>query len=155
MFDFVDPPRHLALRPADRVLDEGELDVLGMHLEQFILPAIPADPAVYISPLASVPNTGVPALEKRPTRIKLTGRKYMAAGAAASSIGGTALTRGDVPATAVITSPVQSKKRKTFVAPTLSAFEAVQVAYALPLGMYLLSSNVIINYELRVTEVCF
>ncbi|KAM0067891.1 hypothetical protein Hdeb2414_s0002g00066631 [Helianthus debilis subsp. tardiflorus] len=57
MFDFVDPPRHLALRPADRVLDEGELGVLGMHLEQFMLPAIPADPTAYISPchLSQIP----------------------------------------------------------------------------------------------------
>ncbi|KAJ0790413.1 hypothetical protein HanPI659440_Chr05g0215151 [Helianthus annuus] len=136
MFDFLDPPRHLALRPADRVLDEGELGVLGMHLEQFVLPAIPADPAAYISPLPSVPNTGVPALEKRPTRIKLTGRKYMAAGVAVSSIGETAFPGGDAHATTVITSPVHaSKKRKTFIPPTLSAFQAVQAAYALPLGI--------------------
>ncbi|KAJ0927059.1 hypothetical protein HanRHA438_Chr04g0178401 [Helianthus annuus] len=131
---FVDPPRHLALKAADRVLDEGELGVLGMHLEQFVLPAVPADPAAYISPLPSVPSAGVPALEKRPTRIKLTGRKYMAAGVAASSIGGTSFPGGDAPATAVITSPVHaSKKRKTFIAPTLSVFQAVQAAYALPL----------------------
>ncbi|KAJ0836963.1 hypothetical protein HanRHA438_Chr16g0772891 [Helianthus annuus] len=29
LFDFVDPPRHLALRTADHVLDEGESGVLG------------------------------------------------------------------------------------------------------------------------------
>ncbi|MFS7909623.1 hypothetical protein Hanom_Chr02g00096741 [Helianthus anomalus] len=44
------------------------------------------------------------------------------------------------------------KNKKTFVAPILSAFEAVQAAYALPFGTYLLSSNVIIHYEPRVTE---
>ncbi|KAJ0534604.1 hypothetical protein HanIR_Chr09g0421601 [Helianthus annuus] len=59
LFDFVDPPRHLALRAADRVLDEQEPDVLRIHLEQFLLPALPADPAAYVSPL---PPAGVVAL---------------------------------------------------------------------------------------------
>ncbi|MFS8008152.1 hypothetical protein Hanom_Chr14g01269341 [Helianthus anomalus] len=49
MFNFVDPPRHTALRAADRVLSEQEPDVLKVHLEQFSLPVVPADPAVYIS----------------------------------------------------------------------------------------------------------
>ncbi|MFS7908864.1 hypothetical protein Hanom_Chr01g00088061 [Helianthus anomalus] len=148
MFDFVDPPWHLALRLADRVLDEGELGVLGMHLDQFVLPVVPADPAAYISPLPSVSNTSAPASEKRPTRIKLTGRKYVAAGVVASSVGETPSPVGDAPASIVITSPVHaSKKRKTFVSPTLSAFQAVQTAYALPLCMYCSSSNVIMSYE--------
>ncbi|KAJ0515378.1 hypothetical protein HanHA300_Chr10g0379921 [Helianthus annuus] len=153
LFDFVDPSRHLALRATDRVLNEGEPGVLEMHLEQFLVPALPADPTTYIAPLPLVPSGGVSALEKKPTRIKVTGRKYMAAGAAASSVGGTSLTRGDLSTTAAMTSPGPApKKRKTFVAPTLSAFEAVQAAYALPFGTYLLSSNVIINYEPLVTK---
>ncbi|MFS7939514.1 hypothetical protein Hanom_Chr05g00452671 [Helianthus anomalus] len=49
LFDFVDPPRHVALKAADRVLGEQEPDVLKIHLEQFLLPAVPADPTVYIS----------------------------------------------------------------------------------------------------------
>ncbi|MFS7902765.1 hypothetical protein Hanom_Chr01g00015111 [Helianthus anomalus] len=49
LFDFVDPPRHTALRVADSVLGEQEPDVLKVHLEQFLLLAEPADPAVYIS----------------------------------------------------------------------------------------------------------
>ncbi|MFS7917478.1 hypothetical protein Hanom_Chr03g00189511 [Helianthus anomalus] len=50
LFDFVVPLRHLALRAADRVLDEQEPDVLKVHLDQFLLPALPADPVAYISP---------------------------------------------------------------------------------------------------------
>ncbi|MFS7993139.1 hypothetical protein Hanom_Chr12g01090551 [Helianthus anomalus] len=59
----------------------------------------------------------------------------MAAGAAASSFGGAALTGGDISTAAVMISPGHaSKKQKTFVAPTLSAFEVVQAAYAMPFG---------------------
>ncbi|KAJ0678027.1 hypothetical protein HanOQP8_Chr12g0443261 [Helianthus annuus] len=123
LFDFVDPPRHLALRVEDRVLNEGDPGVLEMHLEQFLLPALPADPAAYIAPLPLVRSSGVPSVEKKPTRIKVTGRKYMASGAAASSVGGTALTGGDISTPVAMISPGPiSKKGKTFVAPTLSAF---------------------------------
>ncbi|KAJ0952853.1 hypothetical protein HanPSC8_Chr02g0077151 [Helianthus annuus] len=153
LFDFVDPPRHLALSVADHALNEGDPGVLEMHLEQFLLPALPADSAAYIAPLPLVPSGGVSSVEKKPTRIKVTGRKYMASGAAASSVGGTALTRGDTSTPVAMISPGPiSKKRKTFVPPSLSAFEAVQAAYALPLGTYLLSSNMIINYKPLVTE---
>ncbi|MFS7902766.1 hypothetical protein Hanom_Chr01g00015121 [Helianthus anomalus] len=56
----------------------------------------------------------------------------MAAGAATSSIGGTASARGDTPAATELTSPTHvAKKRKTFIAPTLTAFEVVQAAFAL------------------------
>ncbi|KAJ0607799.1 hypothetical protein HanLR1_Chr03g0094311 [Helianthus annuus] len=155
LFDFVDPPRHLALRAVDRVLDEQEPDVLKVHLEQFLLPVVPVDPVVYVSPLSLSGGSSVAAPEKKPTRVKVTGRKYMAAGAATSSAGGTAFTRGDASATAEMTSPTHvAKKRKTFVAPTLTAFEAVQAVYALPLGMYFMLSNVIMNYELHVTKAC-
>ncbi|KAJ0806330.1 hypothetical protein HanPI659440_Chr02g0088271 [Helianthus annuus] len=135
LFDFVDPPRHLALSVADHTLNEGDPGVLEMHLEQFLLPALPTDSAAYIAPLPLVPSGGVSSVEKKPTRIKVTGRKYMASGAAASSVGGTALTRGDTSTPVAMISPGPiSKKRKTFVPPSLSAFEAVQAAYALPLG---------------------
>ncbi|MFS8016263.1 hypothetical protein Hanom_Chr15g01366481 [Helianthus anomalus] len=49
MFDFVDPLRNAALRASDRVIGEKEPDVLKIHLEQFLLPAVLADPAAYIS----------------------------------------------------------------------------------------------------------
>ncbi|MFS8002052.1 hypothetical protein Hanom_Chr13g01197581 [Helianthus anomalus] len=106
-----------------------------MHLEQFLLPALPADPAAYIVPLPLIPSSDVPSVEKKPTRIKITGRNYMASGAAASSVGGTTLTGGDISTPGAMISPGPiSKKRKTFVAPTLSAFQAVQAAYAPLLG---------------------
>ncbi|MFS7948939.1 hypothetical protein Hanom_Chr06g00565721 [Helianthus anomalus] len=49
LFLFVDPPRHAALKAADRVIGELEPYVLKIHLEQFLLPAVPADPDAYIS----------------------------------------------------------------------------------------------------------
>ncbi|KAJ0902152.1 hypothetical protein HanPSC8_Chr08g0333661 [Helianthus annuus] len=135
MFDFIDPPRHLALRSADHVLDEGELDVLGMHLEQFILPAVPADPAVYISPLSAVANTGVSVSEKKPARIKLTGKKHTATHVVVTSVEESACVGRDIPLAANMTSPGRAlKRRKTFFVPTLSAFEAVQAAHAFPTG---------------------
>ncbi|MFS8001122.1 hypothetical protein Hanom_Chr13g01186511 [Helianthus anomalus] len=73
--------------------------------------------------------------EKKPTRTKVTGRKYMVAGAAASSAGGAVLTESGIAMTAEMTSPTHvSKKRKTFVTPTLTAFVAMQPAYAMPIG---------------------
>ncbi|MFS8023194.1 hypothetical protein Hanom_Chr16g01448601 [Helianthus anomalus] len=105
LFDFVDPPRHLALRAADRMLDNQEPGLLKVHLEQFLLPALPADPAVYLSPFSLSGGSGVAAPEKKPTRIKITGRKYMASSAAPSSAGVTSFTRGDTSTTTEITSP--------------------------------------------------
>ncbi|MFS7964604.1 hypothetical protein Hanom_Chr08g00752301 [Helianthus anomalus] len=48
LFDFVDP-RNAAMESADRVIGEQEPDVLKIHLEQFLLPAVSADPTAYIS----------------------------------------------------------------------------------------------------------
>ncbi|MFS7917477.1 hypothetical protein Hanom_Chr03g00189501 [Helianthus anomalus] len=59
----------------------------------------------------------------------------MAAWTTASSAGSALLTEGGIAMTAEMTSPTHvSKKRKTFVTPTLAAFEAIQAAYALPIG---------------------
>ncbi|KAJ0836707.1 hypothetical protein HanRHA438_Chr16g0770041 [Helianthus annuus] len=115
LFDFVDPPQHAALRAADRVLGEQEPDVLKVHLEQFLLPVVPADPTMYISqpPPSGASSVAVP--EKKPTRIRVTGRKYMAAGVATSFAGVAAPARGATPATAELTSPTHvSENRKTF-----------------------------------------
>ncbi|MFS7998086.1 hypothetical protein Hanom_Chr12g01149531 [Helianthus anomalus] len=65
LFDFVDPPRHAALKAEDRVLDEQETNVLKVHLEQFLLPAVPADPAAYISELPPNGGSNVATMEKR------------------------------------------------------------------------------------------
>ncbi|KAF5815926.1 hypothetical protein HanXRQr2_Chr03g0128641 [Helianthus annuus] len=59
----------------------------------------------------------------------------MAAGAATSSVGVTAPSGSAAVTAAELTSPTRAlKKRKTFTVPALIAFEAMQVAYALPLG---------------------
>ncbi|MFS8020093.1 hypothetical protein Hanom_Chr15g01411481 [Helianthus anomalus] len=120
------PPRYTALRVADRVLGEHEPDILKIHLEQFLLLAVPADPAVYISHPPPSGGSSVAVPEKKPTRIKVTEKKYMSAGAATSSGCGTASARGCTPATTELTSPTHvAKKQKTFIAPTLTTFEAV------------------------------
>ncbi|MFS7955123.1 hypothetical protein Hanom_Chr07g00638941 [Helianthus anomalus] len=54
LFDFFDPLRHTALKAADRVLGDQKPDVLKIHLEQFLLPAVPADPTAYITILPLV-----------------------------------------------------------------------------------------------------
>ncbi|KAF5813479.1 hypothetical protein HanXRQr2_Chr03g0098931 [Helianthus annuus] len=137
MFDFIDPPRHLALRPADRVLDGGEPDVLGMHLEQFSLPAVPADPTVYITSLSVFANTVMSVAEKKSARTKLGGRKHTATPVVVTSAGESSCIGRDIPLAADMTSAGRAfKKRKTFVIPTLSAFEAVQAACAFPTGIY-------------------
>ncbi|KAF5798164.1 hypothetical protein HanRHA438_Chr07g0300181 [Helianthus annuus] len=81
LFDFVDPPRNAALRTADCVIGEQEPNVLKIHLEQFLLPAMPADPIAYISQPPPSGGSSVSAAEtKKPTRVKITGRKVMTAG---------------------------------------------------------------------------
>ncbi|MFS8024720.1 hypothetical protein Hanom_Chr16g01466721 [Helianthus anomalus] len=114
LFDFVDPPRHAALKAEDRVLGKQEPDVLKIHLEQFC---------------CQLGGGNVVAIEKKSVRVRITGRKYMAAGTGASSFSVTA-PAGSV---AELASPTNvSKKRKTV--PALTAFEEMQAAYALPLG---------------------
>ncbi|MFS7986818.1 hypothetical protein Hanom_Chr11g01014671 [Helianthus anomalus] len=84
LFDFVEPPRHAALKATDRVLGEQEPDILKTHLEQFLLPIVLADPTAYFSQPSPSGGSNVVAIEKKPTRISFTERKYMAAGAASS-----------------------------------------------------------------------
>ncbi|KAJ0511137.1 hypothetical protein HanIR_Chr11g0548621 [Helianthus annuus] len=146
MFDFIDPPRHLALKYADRMLDEGEPDVLKVHLEQFLLPAVPADPMAYIAPLSGMTISAVASSEKKPARIKLTGKKHTATHGSVPTMEETSSMGRDVPLVADLTSPGRvSKKRKAFVALTLSAFEAVQAACAFSPGTSVgVSSGVVI-----------
>ncbi|KAM0071754.1 hypothetical protein Hdeb2414_s0001g00028851 [Helianthus debilis subsp. tardiflorus] len=49
LFDFIDPPRHAALRSADRVVGEQEASVLKIHIEHFLLPAITADSSAQVA----------------------------------------------------------------------------------------------------------
>ncbi|MFS7960189.1 hypothetical protein Hanom_Chr08g00700261 [Helianthus anomalus] len=48
-FDFVDPPRHVALRSANRVVGEQEADVLKIHIENFLLLVTPTGSNVHVS----------------------------------------------------------------------------------------------------------
>ncbi|MFS7964529.1 hypothetical protein Hanom_Chr08g00751421 [Helianthus anomalus] len=82
LFDFVDPPRNAALQAVDCVIGEQEPDVLKGHLEQFLLPSMPADQATYISQPPPSGGSGVSAVEAKKTiRVRVAGRKYMATGA--------------------------------------------------------------------------
>ncbi|KAJ0884103.1 hypothetical protein HanPSC8_Chr10g0429481 [Helianthus annuus] len=145
MFDFIDPPRHLGLKSADRMLDEGEPDVLKVHLEQFLLPAVPADPLAYIAPLSGMTIAVAASSEKRPARIKLSGKKHPVTHGSMPTMEETPTMGRDVPLVSDLTSPGRvSKKRKTFVAPTLSAFQAVQAACAFSPGTIMgVSSGVV------------
>ncbi|MFS7945764.1 hypothetical protein Hanom_Chr06g00527981 [Helianthus anomalus] len=119
----------------DHVLGQQEPDVLKIHLEDFLLPAMPTDPAAYLSQPPPIGGSNVAAIEKKPTWISVTGRKYMAAGAASSSVGVTIPAGSAAVTAAELTSPTYVlKKRKTFTVPALTAFEAMQAAYALPIG---------------------
>ncbi|KAJ0715450.1 hypothetical protein HanPI659440_Chr13g0501281 [Helianthus annuus] len=127
LFDFVDPPRNAALRAAERMIREQEPDVLKIHLEQFLLPAVPADPSAYISQPPPSGGSGVSAAEaKKPIRVKVTGRKYMTAGAATSAVAvGISVPAGSVAVTSVaaeLASPTRAlKKRKVQVEGVSSA----------------------------------
>ncbi|MFS7956831.1 hypothetical protein Hanom_Chr07g00659191 [Helianthus anomalus] len=137
LFDFVDPPRNAALRAADREIGEQEPDVLKIHLEQFLLPAVPVDPAAYISQPPPSGGSNVTAAEaKKPIWVKVTGRKYMAAGAATSAVtGGVSVPVGSVVVidAAELASPTRVSK-KCRIVPALTTFEAIQAAYAMPTG---------------------
>ncbi|MFS7946132.1 hypothetical protein Hanom_Chr06g00532441 [Helianthus anomalus] len=137
LFVFVDPPRNTALRVADRVIGEQEPDVLKIHLEQFLLPAVPANPDTYISQPPPNGGSSVSAVEEKKTiRVRVTGRKYMATGAATCAVTvGVSAPPGSVAVTtaAELASLTRvSKKRK--IVPALTAFEAIQTAYAMPTG---------------------
>ncbi|KAJ0933129.1 hypothetical protein HanPSC8_Chr04g0181451 [Helianthus annuus] len=145
MFDFIDPPRHLALKPNDRRLDEGEPDVLKVHLEQFLLPIMPADPLEYIAPLSGMAAAVSASSEKKPIRLKLSGKKHTTPSVSVPVMEETPNASREVSLASDLTSPGRtSKKRKIFVAPTLSAFQAVQAACAISPGTFVgMSSGVV------------
>ncbi|MFS7910881.1 hypothetical protein Hanom_Chr02g00111401 [Helianthus anomalus] len=80
-------------------------------------------------------GSSVAVPERKPTQIKVTGRKYMAAGVSTSSTIMIVPVKGVDSASTELTSPTHvSKKRKTLNIPALTAFEAMQAAYAPSLG---------------------
>ncbi|MFS7902207.1 hypothetical protein Hanom_Chr01g00008581 [Helianthus anomalus] len=79
-----------------------EPDVLKIHLEQFLLPAVPANPTAYIIVPSPSGGKNVDSIEKKPIKVKIIGRKYMAVGTGASSVSMTTSTGG----VAELTSPM-------------------------------------------------
>ncbi|MFS7964752.1 hypothetical protein Hanom_Chr08g00754031 [Helianthus anomalus] len=140
LFNFVDPPRNAALRAVDRVIGEQELDVLKIHLEQFLLPAVLADPSAYISQPPPSGGSSVFAAEaKKPIRVKVTGMKYMAAGDTTSAVAvSVSVPAGGGGGGVVVTSPAPElvsptrALKKCRIVPPLTAFQAIQTAHALP-----------------------
>ncbi|KAJ0743358.1 hypothetical protein HanPI659440_Chr10g0374891 [Helianthus annuus] len=137
LFDFVDPPRNAALRPADRVIGEQEPDVLRIHLKQFLLPAIPADPSAYVSQPHPGGGSIISVAEtKKPTRVKITGRKVMTTGATTSPVAvSISLASGGAVVTAptILVSPPRAQKKRRIM-PHLTSFQAIKAAHALPAG---------------------
>ncbi|MFS8034113.1 hypothetical protein Hanom_Chr17g01577401 [Helianthus anomalus] len=103
LFDFIDPPRHAALRFADRVVGEQEADV-GVSLEE----------------------------TKKPSRIRVTVKKVDTAGTTASPVAtSVSTTSGDVVATsapAMVSLRPVPKSRK--IMPSFSTFQADSLAEA-------------------------
>ncbi|MFS8021915.1 hypothetical protein Hanom_Chr16g01433121 [Helianthus anomalus] len=80
LFDFVDPPRNTALRSADRAVGEQESDVLNIHIDQFLLPVVPADATAYVSDPPPNGGSGVSLEEvKKPSRVRITRKKIITA----------------------------------------------------------------------------
>ncbi|KAM0051412.1 hypothetical protein Hdeb2414_s0007g00236181 [Helianthus debilis subsp. tardiflorus] len=138
LFDFVDPLRNVALRAADRVIGEQKPDVRKIHLEQFLPPAIPADPTAYISEPPPCGGSSVSAAEAQKTNPgeghweKIYGRgcQYTAAMVSVSvPTGGVAVTSA---ATELVSPTCALKKRR--VVPPLTGFQVIQAAHALPTG---------------------
>ncbi|MFS7920496.1 hypothetical protein Hanom_Chr03g00225571 [Helianthus anomalus] len=130
--------------PADRAIGEHELDVLRIHLEQFLLPTVPADPNAYVSqPPPSGGGGGggggVFIVEtKKPSRIKISERKVITAGTTTSpatvsisAAPGSVVTS----ASTSLVSPQRALKKRRMM-PPLTAFQAIKVAHALPAGSF-------------------
>ncbi|MFS7949603.1 hypothetical protein Hanom_Chr06g00573541 [Helianthus anomalus] len=85
--------RGAALKAADRVIGEQEPDVLKIHLEQFLLPVVPAYPTAYVSQPSPSGGSSVSVVEPKKTiRVRVTGRKYMATGGVSVHAGSVAVT---------------------------------------------------------------
>ncbi|MFS7958471.1 hypothetical protein Hanom_Chr07g00678941 [Helianthus anomalus] len=75
LFDFVDPSRNAPLRSADRVVGEQEADVLKIHMEQFLLPAVVASSTAQVfNPPPSGGSCNNPRFEVK-VQVKVKGRK--------------------------------------------------------------------------------
>ncbi|MFS7961149.1 hypothetical protein Hanom_Chr08g00711411 [Helianthus anomalus] len=140
LFDFFDPLRNTAFMSMDRAIGEQEPDVLRIRLKQFLLPAVPADPNAYVSqPHPSGGRSVCIAETKKPSRIKITGRKVITAGATTSPVAvsiSAALEGATVTsAPTSLVSPKHAPKRRRMM-PPLTAFQAIKGAHALPAGSF-------------------
>ncbi|KAM0050529.1 hypothetical protein Hdeb2414_s0008g00298591 [Helianthus debilis subsp. tardiflorus] len=134
LFDFVDPPRYGALRSADHAVGEQEPDVLQIHIEQFLLPAIPADVIAQVSNPPPSGGSGVYLEEtKKPSRIRITGKKIITAGVTASPVSANVSTAPEVvfvTSAPAMVSPRPTPKRHR-ITRSLSTFQATKAAQAL------------------------
>ncbi|KAJ0467634.1 hypothetical protein HanIR_Chr14g0687481 [Helianthus annuus] len=135
LFDFFNPPRNAALRSADRVVGEQEPNVLKIHIEQFLPPAVPAGSTAQVS--NPPPSGGVSVEETRkPSRIRISGKNIATAGMTASPVtASVSTTPEDVAVTsapALVSLRPAPKRRR--IMPPLSTFQATKAAQALHVG---------------------
>ncbi|KAJ0796050.1 hypothetical protein HanPI659440_Chr04g0157681 [Helianthus annuus] len=137
LFNFIDPPRHTALRSTDRVVGEQEADVLKIHLEQFLLLAVPTDATAQVSnPPPSGGSGGYLEETKKPTRIKVTVKKADTVGTTTSLVAASVSTTAEdvaVTSAPAMVSPRPVLKRQKIML-YLSTFQATKAAQALHAG---------------------
>ncbi|KAJ0680649.1 hypothetical protein HanPI659440_Chr16g0626591 [Helianthus annuus] len=131
LFDFIDPPRHAAMRSADHVVREQEADVLKIHIEHFLLPATPAGSSAQVPNPPPSGGSGV-SLEgtKKTSRIRITGKKIVTLEVTDSPVAASvpAAPEGLVVTSApAVVSPHPAPKRRR-VMPSLSTFQATRTA---------------------------
>ncbi|KAJ0497085.1 hypothetical protein HanHA89_Chr13g0507491 [Helianthus annuus] len=125
---------------ADRAVGEQEPDVLTIHIDQFLLLAVPVDLTAYVSQPPPSRGSGA-SLEgtQKPSRIKITGKKIITAGATASpmavSISAAPEGVAGTSAPTSLVSPQHAPKRRKMM-PPLTAFQAIKAAHALPAGSF-------------------
>ncbi|KAJ0699443.1 hypothetical protein HanRHA438_Chr10g0440291 [Helianthus annuus] len=104
-----------------------------------MLPAVPADPSAYVSQPHPGGGSILSVAEiKKPTRVNITGRKVMTAGATTSPVavsifvapGGAVVT-----ARTILVSPPRAQKKRRIM-PHLTSFQAIKAAHALPAGSF-------------------
>ncbi|KAJ0902759.1 hypothetical protein HanPSC8_Chr08g0340911 [Helianthus annuus] len=132
--------KNAALRSANHAIGEQEPDVLKINIEQFLLPAVPADANAYVSQPPPSGGSSVSLAEtKKPSRIKITGKKIIIAGATVSpvmaSISVTPKGAAITSAPASLVSPQHAPKRRRMM-PPLTPFQPTKTAQTLHAGSF-------------------
>ncbi|MFS7943740.1 hypothetical protein Hanom_Chr06g00503771 [Helianthus anomalus] len=119
------------------MVGEQEADVLKIHIENYLFPAVPADATAHVSNPPPSGGSGVSLEEtKKTSQIRITRKKIITAGETASPVAAnvstvsTALEIVVVTSAHTIVSPFPVPKRRKLM-PSLSTFQATKAARAL------------------------